>query len=98
MLRFMTTELCAFHTSSTGIPAIGLDGSSCALGFTMSLAPITIATSVSGKSSLISSISRTMSYGHLRLGEQHVHVPRHASRDRVDAEAHGLAELAQAAW
>jgi hypothetical protein len=36
MLRFMTTELCAFHTSSTGIPAIGLDGSSCALGFTMS--------------------------------------------------------------
>ena len=29
----------------------------------MSLAPITIATSVSGKSSLISSISSTMSYG-----------------------------------
>jgi len=33
--------------------------------------------------------------GHLRLGEQHVHVPRHASRDRVDPEAHGLAEVAQ---
>ena len=29
----------------------------------MSLAPITMTTSVSGKSSLISSISRTMSYG-----------------------------------
>ena len=43
------------------MPAIGLDGSSCAAGFTMSLAPITIATSVVGKSSLISSISSTMS-------------------------------------
>src|SRR5262249_38741627 len=61
MLRFMTMELCAFHTSSTGIPAMGLAGSSCALGFTMSFAPIPIAMSVSGKSSLISSISRTMS-------------------------------------
>ena len=58
------------------MPAIGLAGSSCAAGLTMSLAPMTIATSVSGKSSLISSISKTMSYGHLGLGEQHVHVAR----------------------
>ena len=41
--------------------AIGLFGSSCAAGFTMSLEPITMATSVVGKSSLISSISITMS-------------------------------------
>ena len=34
----------------------------CALGFTMSLAPMTITTSVVGKSSLISSISLTISY------------------------------------
>jgi hypothetical protein len=57
----MTMEVLAFHTSSTGMPAMGLVGSSCAAGFTMSLAPITMATSVSGKSSLISSISSTMS-------------------------------------
>jgi hypothetical protein len=61
MLRFMTIEVFAFHTSSTGMPAIGLVGSSCAAGFTMSFAPITIATSVAGKSALISSISSTMS-------------------------------------
>ncbi len=61
MLRFMTIDVFAFHTSSTGMPAIGLVGSSCAAGLTMSLAPMTIATSVSGKSSLISSISNTMS-------------------------------------
>ena len=47
------------------MPAIGLVGSSSAAGLTMSLAPITIATSVVGKSWLISSISRTMSYGTL---------------------------------
>ena len=61
MLRFMTMEVLAFQTSSTGMPAIGLVGSSCAAGFTMSLAPITMATSVVGKSSLSSSISSTMS-------------------------------------
>ena len=43
------------------ITAIGLFGSSCAAGFTISFEPITIDTSVSGKSSLISSISKTMS-------------------------------------
>ncbi len=61
MERFMTMEWRAFQTSSTGMPAIGLLGSSSALGLTMSLAPMTMATSVSGKSSLISSISITMS-------------------------------------
>ena len=45
----------------TGIPAIGLPGSSSALGLTVSLAPMTSTTSVSLRSSLISSISRTMS-------------------------------------
>ena len=67
-------------------------------GFTMSLAPITIATSVSGKSSLISSISSTMSYGTLRLGEQHVHVAGQAAGDRVDREAHVDAAARAAAW
>jgi hypothetical protein len=43
------------------MPAMGLLGSSCAAGFTMSFEPMTITTSVSGKSSLISSISSTMS-------------------------------------
>src|SRR5258708_30092530 len=38
MLRFMTMEFFAFQTSSTGMPAIGLVGSSWALGFTMSFA------------------------------------------------------------
>ena len=51
----------AFQTSSTGIPAMGELGSSWAAGFTMSFEPMTMATSVEGKSSLISSISMTMS-------------------------------------
>ena len=45
------------------MPAIGLLGSSWAAGFTISFAPSIITTSVSGKSELISSISRTISYG-----------------------------------
>ena len=53
----------AFQTSRTGMPAITELGSSWAAEFTVSFAPITRARSVSGKSSLISSISRTMSYG-----------------------------------
>ena len=60
VLLFITTFL-AFHTSKTGIPAIGLSGSSRADEFTMSLAPTTNTTSVSGKSSLISYISKTIS-------------------------------------
>jgi hypothetical protein len=56
------------HEDLLGLPHLqhrhagdGLLGSSCAAGFTMSLEPITMTTSVSGKSSLISSISSTMS-------------------------------------
>jgi hypothetical protein len=51
----------AFQTSITGIPAIGLLGSSYALLFMISLAPKTITKSVSGISSFISSISKTIS-------------------------------------
>lgn len=64
----------ASQTCNTGIPAIIELGSSSAAELTVSLAPITIARSefyctficclpVSEKSSLISSISRTISYG-----------------------------------
>ena len=59
--RLKTMTSLAFQTSSTGIPAIGEVGSSTAAGLTVSLAPMTRTTSVAGKSSLISSISRTMS-------------------------------------
>ncbi|MNS92563.1 hypothetical protein D3C72_1267060 [compost metagenome] len=63
MLRLDTTTVRAFQTSSTGMPAMGLPGSSSAPGLTMSLAPTTSTTSAFSKSSLISSISSTMSYG-----------------------------------
>ncbi len=43
------------------MPAMGEPGSSMADGLTMSLAPMTQATSVVGNSSLTSSISKTMS-------------------------------------
>jgi len=56
-----TITSLASHTRSTGMPAIGLDGSSAAAGLTVSLAPITSTTSVAARSSLISSISSTMS-------------------------------------
>jgi hypothetical protein len=59
----LTITVLAFHTSRTGIPAIGLSGSSKAEEFTISLAPTTMTISVSWKSSLISYISRTISYG-----------------------------------
>ena len=61
MERLNTMTFAAFHTVSTGMPAIGLVGSSDAAGLTVSLAPMTRTTSVSAKSSLISSISSTMS-------------------------------------
>merc|ERR1711972_585314 len=60
---FITTTWPAFHTRRTGIPAIMELGSSSAAELTVSLAPMTRARSVSGKSSLISSISKTTSYG-----------------------------------
>ncbi|HEU4537103.1 MAG TPA: hypothetical protein VFS00_23440 [Polyangiaceae bacterium] len=55
------TTLADFQTSSTGMPQMGDDSSSRALGLTMSLAPTMTVTSVLAKSSLISSISWTMS-------------------------------------
>jgi len=60
MDRLNTTTCLASQACSTGMPEIGVPGS-IAEGFTVSLAPITSTTSVSGKSSLISSISSTMS-------------------------------------
>ena len=60
MERLKITTWAASHTLSTGMPEIGEPGSFAA-GLTVSLAPITSTTSVSVKSSLISSISRTMS-------------------------------------
>ncbi len=58
-----TITFSASHTRRTGIPSIGLPGSSAAAGFTVSFAPMTSTTDVDTKSSLISSISSTMSYG-----------------------------------
>lgn len=56
--RFMITTCLLFQTFKTGIPAIDDPGSR-AIGLTVSLAPMTKTTSVSEKSSLISSISST---------------------------------------
>ena len=61
-------------------------GSFLAAGLVTSLAPITSVTSVRGNSGLISSISLSRSYGHVGLGEQHVHVAGHPPGDRVDRE------------
>ena len=59
--RLETKTCLAFQTSITGIPAMGELGSSWAAGLTMSFEPMTMATSVEGRSALISSISSTMS-------------------------------------
>ena len=88
-------EVLAFHTSSTGMPAMGLVGSSCAAGFTMSLAPMTMATSVSGKSLVDLVHLHHDVVGHLGFGQQHVHVARHAARHRVDGKAHLHAPLSR---
>ena len=50
--RLQMKTLRAFQTSSTGMPAMGEPGSSCAAGFTMSLAPMTITTSVITENSI----------------------------------------------
>jgi len=63
IVLLFTITFLAFQTYKTGIPAIGLSGSSRAEELTISLAPTTRTTSVSGKSSLISYISKTISYG-----------------------------------
>ena len=60
-LRLTTTTVRDLSTSSIGIPAIGLDGSVRATGFTISLAPITSVTSVCSNDGLMESISRSLS-------------------------------------
>lgn len=62
MPRFMTITSLLFQACKTGIPEMEESGSS-AMGLTVSLAPMTSVTSVSEKSSLISSISRTTCRG-----------------------------------
>ena len=57
----ITTTTPLLSTSSIGIPAIGLDGSVRATGFTTSLAPSTMVTSVCSKVGLMSSISISFS-------------------------------------
>lgn len=66
MPRFMTITSLLFQACRTGMPEIGESGSK-AIGLTVSFAPITRVTSVSGKSSFISSISRTTLSGQLLL-------------------------------
>mmetsp|Transcript_14858 Transcript_14858/g.42057 ORF Transcript_14858/g.42057 Transcript_14858/m.42057 type:complete len:265 (-) Transcript_14858:260-1054(-) len=61
--RFITITCFEFQTRKTGMPAIWELGSSSAAELTVSFAPITNVKSVSSKSSLISSISSTISYG-----------------------------------
>jgi hypothetical protein len=50
IVLLLTITFLAFHTSKTGIPAIGLSGSSKAEELTISLAPTTNTTSVYLKS------------------------------------------------
>ena len=82
--RLITITCWPRMTSMIGIPAIGMLGSFLAGGLVTSLAPITTATSVRGSSGLISSISLQLLVGHVGLGQQHVHVARHAPGHRVD--------------
>lgn len=70
----MTTTPLLFQACNTGMPAMGLPCSK-AIGLTVSLAPMTSVRSVSGKSSLISSISSTMSYGTLASASSTLHWP-----------------------
>jgi len=97
MLRFMTTTVFAFphlehlHAGDRAV------GSSCAAGFTMSFAPITIATSVSRTRGDLVHLEHDV----VRAPwppQEHVHVSRHAARDRMDAEAHVDAALGGSAF
>ncbi|CAM5263295.1 hypothetical protein SVIOM74S_03384 [Streptomyces violarus] len=76
---------------------MGLAGLSVAAGLTVSLAPMTRTTEVAAKSSLISSISRTMSYGTFASASSTFMCPGSQAGDGVDAEAHLDAPLAQLA-
>ena len=70
------------------MPWIGLDGSLRAAGFTTSLAPITSATSARRKFAVDLVHVAQLVVGHVGLGQQHVHVARHAAGDRMDGELH----------
>ena len=95
MLRFITIDVLAFQTSSTGMPAIGLVGSSCAAGI-HDVVGADHHRDVGVREVLVDLVHLHHDVvGHLRLGQQHVHVAGHAAGDRVDAEAHVDALLAQ---
>lgn len=100
--RFITITSLLFQACRTGIPEMGESGSN-ALGLTVSFAPITRVTSVSAKSSLISSISSTtkpvsISLAHISgrhtvvryggLGEEDIALSWHSSSHGVNSEAH----------
>ena len=97
MDRLNTMTLSAFQTVSTGMPAIGLLGSSDAAGLTVSLAPMTRTTSVLVEVVVDLVHLQHDVVGHLGLGQQHVHVAGQASRDGVDAEPDVDAAIAQLA-
>ena len=81
MLRFITTEVLAFHTSSTGMPAIGLFGSSWAEGLTHR--------DIGIREVLVQFIHFEHDVvRHSRLGQQDVHMTGHATGDRVNPETH----------
>ena len=94
-MRLIAMTVFALSASMIGMPKIGLVLSCRAAGFTTSLAPTTIATSVCGISGLMSSISTSAVVGDLRLGEQHVHVAGHAAGHRVNRELHVDAALGE---
>ena len=77
---------------------MGLVGSSCAAGLTVSLAPMTIDDVGVGEVVVDLVHLQHDVVGHLGLGQQHVHVAGHAAGHRMDAEADVDAVLAQRAW
>ena len=69
-----------------------------AAGLVTSLAPITSETSVRWNSRVDVVHLLELVVGHVGLGQQHVHVPRHAPRDRVDRVADLDARASRAPW
>ena len=65
----------ARSTSSTGMPYIGLLGSVLAAGLVTSLAPMTKATSAWANCAVDVLELEHLVVRHVRLGQQHVHVP-----------------------
>ena len=70
-----------------GMPAITEEGSR-ASGLTTSLAPTISATSVVLNSSVDLVQVEELGVGHVGFREQHVHVPGHAPRHRMNGEFH----------